>query len=69
MPTPRVVKQCIAGVSLPNAPRQRGSVFQELHCPLPPRSETAYCRSCTAHCPEAVRQYVEGVPLPTVPMQ
>ena len=32
MPTPRVVKQCIAGVSLPTTPRQRGSVLEELHC-------------------------------------
>ena len=27
------------------------------------------CRRSTAHCPKAVRQYIAGVPLPTVPKQ
>ena len=32
---PWAVRQCIAGVALPAAPRQCGSALQELHCQLP----------------------------------
>ena len=68
MPTaPQVVRQCIVGGPLPTAPRHSGSVLQEVHCPLPLRSEAVYCRSGTAHCVEAVRQCVAGGPLPTAP--
>ena len=41
--------------------------MQELHCPLPPGSEAADCRSCTAHRPQAVRQCEALFPLPTAP--
>ena len=50
-----------------HGPRRRGSALLELHCPLPPGSRAAYCRSSTARCPPAVRQGVAGVPLPTAP--
>ena len=43
--------------------------MQEFRCPLPPDSAAVYCRSSTAHCPQAVRQCDEGVPLPTAPRQ
>ena len=82
---PRAVRQCIAGVPLPTAPRRFGSALRDLHCPLPPGNEAMYCRSPTAHCtqavrqcmagialphcPQAVRQCVAGVPLPTAPKQ
>ena len=48
---PQAVGQCIAGVALSAAPRQRGSALQELHCLLPQGSEAVHCRSCTVHCP------------------
>ena len=41
--------------------------MQENHCPLPPGSGAAHCKSPTAHCPQAVRQCVAGGPLPTGP--
>ena len=66
---PQQVRQCIAGVALPTAPRRWGSALQELHCPLPPGSEAVHCRSSTAHCPQAVRQCIAGVALPTAPRQ
>ena len=66
---PRAVRQCIAGVALPTAPRQWGSALQELHCPLPPGSEAAHCRSSTAHCPRALRQCIAGVAPSTAPRQ
>ena len=47
--SPRPVRQCIAGVTLPAAPRQCGSALQELHCLLPPGSEAVHCRKF--HCP------------------
>ena len=50
---PRAVRQCIAGVALPTAHWQRGSVLQEVHGPLP----------------QAVRQRNAGVTLPTAPRQ
>ena len=62
---PKAVRQCIARVPLPTAPRQRGSVLQELHCPLLWDTEAVHCRSSTAHCPQAVGQCIAGVPLPT----
>ena len=62
---PQAVRQCIAGVAAPTAPRQWGRALQELHCPLPQGSEAVHCKSSTAHCPQAVRQCVAGVPLPT----
>ena len=56
--------------------------MQELHCPLPLGSEVVQCRSCTAHCPEAmhcrictaycpraVRHCIAGVAVPTAPRQ
>ena len=82
---PQAVRQCIAGVALPTAPKQWGSALQEFHCPVPPGSEVVHCRSCsvhcpqgneavrcrscTAHCPQAVRQCIAGVALPTAPKQ
>ena len=54
---------------LPTAPRQSGSALQELRCPLPPGSGAEHCRSSTAHCPQAVRQCIAGVALPTAPSQ
>ena len=45
------MRRCIEGGPLPTAPRQWGSVLQELHCPLPPGSGAVHCRSSTAHCP------------------
>ena len=66
---PQAVRQCIAGVALPTAPRQWGRALQELHCPLPPGSAAVDCRSGSAHCPQAVRQCIAGVALPTVPRQ
>ena len=82
---PGAVRQCIAGVPLPTAPRRCGSSLRDLHCPLPPGKEAVYCRSPTAHCtqavrqcmagialshcPQAVRQCVAIVPLPTAPKQ
>ena len=54
---------------MPTAPGQWGSALQELQCPLPPGSEAVHCRSCTAHCPQAVRQCIEGVALSTAPRQ
>ena len=54
---------------MPTAPRQCGSVWQELRCPLPPGSEIGHCRSCAAPCPQAVRQCIAGVALPTAPGQ
>ena len=70
---------------MPIAPRQWGSALQELHCPLPPGSETVHCSelhcplppgseavhygSCTAHCPQAVGQCIAGVALSTPPRQ
>ena len=48
---PQAVRRCIEGGPLPTAPRQWGSVMQELHCPLPPGSGAVHCRSFTAHCP------------------
>ena len=36
---------------------------------MPPGSEAVHCRSCTVHCPQAVRQCIAGVALPTAPGQ
>ena len=55
----------MAGVALPRAPRHWGSALQELHCLLPEGSEAVHCRNSTAHCPQAVRQCIAGVALPT----
>ena len=43
--------------------------MQEWHCLLPEGSEAVCCRSCTAHCPQPVRQCNAGAALPTVPRQ
>ena len=48
---PQAVRQCNAGVPLPSAPRQWGSVLQEFHCPLP----------------QAVRHCIAQVRMPTDP--
>ena len=48
-------------------PRQRGSVPQEFHYPLPQGNEGVCGRISTAHCPKLVRKCIEGVPPPTVP--
>ena len=66
---PQAVRQCIAGVALPTAPRQCGSALRELRRPLPPGSEAVHCRSSTPHCPRAVRQCIAGVALSTAPRQ
>ena len=55
--------RCMTGVPLPTAPRQCGRALQELHSPLPLGSGAVQCRSCTAHCPQAVWQSIAGVPL------
>ena len=34
---------------------------------MPPGSEAVHCRSCTAHCPQAVRRCSAGVALSTAP--
>ena len=59
--------QCIAGVTLPTAPRQSGSALQEFHCPLPQGSEAEHCRSCTAHWPQAVGSALQEVHCPLLP--
>ena len=38
---------------MPTATRRWGNELQEFHCPLPPGREAVYCRSSTAHCPQA----------------
>ena len=43
--------------------------MQEFHYPLPPGSEAVRCKSSTTHCPQAARQCIAGVPLPTAPRQ
>ena len=43
--------------------------LQEFHCPQPPDGVAVHCRTCTAHCPQAVRQCIVGVALPTAPRQ
>ena len=62
-PSPQLVGPRIAGAALPTAHRQCGSALQEFHCLLPPGSEAVHGRSCTAHCPKTLRQYIAGVPL------
>ena len=59
----------MGGVALPTAPKQCGSALQESRCPLPPGGEVVYCRSSPAHYPQAVRQCIAGVPLPSAPGQ
>ena len=54
---------------MPAAPRQRGSVLQDFHCPLPPGSGKMNSRRSTACCPQAVGQCIAGVTLPTAPRQ
>ena len=51
----------------PSSLRMLRRVAQESHCPLPPGSEAVHSRGSTAHCPQAVRQCIAGVPLPTAP--
>ena len=36
---------------------------------MPPGTEAVRCTSCPTHCPQAVRQCVARVALPTAPMQ
>ena len=55
--------------ALPTAPRHLGTVLEEFHCLLPPGSEAVHCTSCTANCPQAVRQCFAGVAQPTAPRQ
>ena len=43
--------------------------MQQSHCLLPPGSPAVYCRSSTAHCPQAVMQSIVGVAVPTAPRQ
>ena len=45
---PWAVRQSIARVALPTAPRQWGSALQELHCPLLLDAEALHCRSWSA---------------------
>ena len=66
---PEALRQCIAEVALPTAPRQWGSALRKAHCPLPPGSGAVYCRISCAHCPQAVRQCIAGDPLPPAPRQ
>ena len=51
--------------SAARCPTQCGSALQEFHCPLPAGSEAVHCSSSSPHCPQAVRQWIAGVPLPT----
>ena len=55
-------RQCLTRVSLPTAPRQRGSAMQEFHCPLPQRGVALHCKGCTAH--EAGEKQESHCPLP-----
>ena len=41
--------------------------LQELNCTLSPGIWAVHWRSCSAHCPQAVRQCIAGVALPTAP--
>ena len=36
---------------------------------MPPGSVAGHCKSCSAHCPQAVKQCITGVALPTAPGQ
>ena len=51
----------------PRPPSWRARALQDFDCPPPPGGVAVHCRSCTAQCPEAVRQCVARVPLPTAP--
>ena len=51
--------RCAHGKAMPHSSR----------CPLPPGSEAVHCRSCAAHCPQAVKRGIARVPLPTAPRQ
>ena len=51
---PQAVRQGLAKVPLPAAPRQRGSTLQEVHCPLLLCSEAVRCMTPNAHSYEAV---------------
>ena len=66
---PQAVRQCIAEVAPPTAPRQWGSALRKAHCPLPPGTGAVYCRSSSAHCPRAVSQCIAGDPPPPAPRQ
>ena len=57
----RVVRECVAGVSLPGGPWHCGSVLQELHHPLPRGSEAVHDMSSTAHYLQALWQGIAGV--------
>ena len=59
--------QCIAGLALPTAFRQCGSVavLQKFDFPLSPSGVALHYTSCTAPCRQAVRQCIVGVELPT----
>ena len=50
---------------MPTVLRELDSSLHEIHCPLPSGTEAVYCRSPTAHCPQAVQQCIAGVPPPT----
>ena len=36
-----------------------------LRCPLPPGSEAVHCGGCIAHCPQAEKQCIARVALPS----
>ena len=57
--------QCIAGVPMPNATRQRGSALQELHWPLTQGNEEMHWRNFTTLSPstEAVHSKSDHCPL------
>ena len=58
-----------AGVPGSSSPRALQDTPTTDRCPLPPGSEAVHCKSSTARCPEAVRQCIAGVALPTAPGQ
>ena len=58
-----------AGVPGPTSPQALQDTPTTDRCPLPPGSEAAHCKSSTAHCPQAVRQCIAEVALPTAPGQ
>ena len=41
--------------------------LHEFHCPPPPSGVAVHCKNCTAHFPQAVRQCVARIALPTAP--
>ena len=58
-----------AGVPGSTSPQALQDTPTTARKPLPPGSRAVHCRSCTAHCPQAMRQCIAEVPPPTAPGQ